>query len=379
MRNILRKIRDSRFNYEPLVRVNIFQDNIIHNYSVIKAKVGDDIQLVPVLKGNAYGHGLVEVAQIIKNKAPIFLAVDSFYEAQILRNEGVEIPILIIGFTNLHNVIHCRLDKISFILADLEWLREMASNLTTRTNFHLKIDTGMNRQGVEIEQLGEVIDLVKSNPHINLEGLCSHLADADSNDQRFTSKQIEKWNRLVKRFKRDFPRMNYFHLGASSSLNLVDKIDANMIRLGLSLYGMPASENIAIDLRPALQVKTIITTIRAVKKGEKIGYSGTFRVPRDMLVASVPMGYFEGIDRRLSNCGFVKVSGIFCPIVGRVSMNITMLDVSDLRSVHVGDEVEIISVNNEDKNSVMAIANLVGTIPYEIMVHVERKLKRYVI
>ncbi len=378
MKNLFRKLRANWYNYESLIVVKIDKRALHDNYRMIKKTVGDKLKVTPVLKSNAYGHGLVEVAKIMSKEEPEFLVVDTYYEAMVIRNEGVDNKIFIIGFSHINNVLENRLNNVSFVITDLSWLEMLAKNLSHPANFHLKIDTGMNRQGIEMEDLQKAIDLIKSNKNIVLEGVCSHLACADEADQNFTKRQIKKWNSVVEKIKGEFSDLKYGHLGASSSVFYNKKIEANVMRLGLDLYGINADEKINLDLQPVMQVETIITSIREVKKGERIGYSGSFEVNRNIKVATIPFGYFEGMDRRLSNKGYVKINGVFCPIVGRVSMNISSIDISEVEEVKVGDKVVVISANRNDKNSIENIAKICETIPYEIMVHVERMLRREV-
>ncbi len=376
MRNLFRKIRADYYNYDQLVKVLINRSNLEHNLHIVQKLVGNKVGVAPVLKSNAYGHGLIEIAKILEKHKPPMLVVDSFYEALVLRNEKIEMPILIVGFSMMSNVLNSNLDDVSFVIADLEWLKELSAKLTRKTKFHLKIDTGMNRQGIELEEIDEVIHLIKSNENVELDGVCSHLADGDSDNENFTSKQIKRWNNVVRLLRGEFPDIKHWHLGATSSLNFNKKIDANLMRLGLGLYGINVDSKLNLDLKPVMEVQTAISSIREVKKGEKIGYNCTFEAKRNMKVATIPMGYFEGIDRRLSNCGYVKIGNDFCPIVGRVSMDITSIDVSEVNDAKIGDEVVVISSNPKDRNSVENIACICGTIPYEILVHVERKLRR---
>ena len=150
------------------------------------------------------------------------------------------------------------------------------------------------------------------------------------------------------------------------------------MRLGIGLYGMNVGIE-RLDLRPALEMRTRITSIHTLHAGESVGYNATFKAPQDMRVATIPVGYAEGVDRRLSSKGSILVRGTSCPIIGRVSMNITSLDISNVADVHVGDEVTVISPNAADPNGVEAIADLCGTIPYEILVHIPAHLRRVII
>lgn len=360
MRKLLRLLRDSRFKYKPLLEVEVFKKNLQHNLHVAREKIA----VAPVLKSNAYGHGIVNVAQIMEQEKVPFLIVDSYYEALILRNEKIKSEILMMGHNDVENIINNKLKNVVFGIVGIETLRELSALKKTQ-KFHLKIDTGMNRQGISLEQIDEAIDLIKSNKNIIPEGIFSHFADSDGETEDFSLLQIEKWNEIVKKFRSEFD-LKYWHLSNSFGLKFAEKIDANVLRLGIGLY---------LGEKPALQLKSKISSIKSVKAGAKIGYNCTFEAPQDMKIATLPLGYFEGVDRRLSNCGFVKIKGEFCPIVGRVSMNITTVDVSHV-DAKAGDEVIVISANKDDKNSVENIAKTCRTIPYDILVHIPSQLRR---
>ncbi len=376
MRNLFRKIRSWRFDYRPLVHVVVYKKNLLHNYNLFKKNIGQNC-LWPVLKSNAYGHGLVEVAKIFDDQQCGYLIVDSYYEAMILRNEGIKTPILIIGFTFNENIIKNRLKDITFVVGDLEQIDYLSKWVKTQMKVHIKVDTGMNRQGLELGDFDRARELLLKNKLVILEGVCSHLADGDNVDTEMTLNQIGVWNNLVDKNLSE-ESIKYWHLGASSSLFFVKKINGNAVRLGLGLYGFNADSKKKLSLKPALEMKSVISSIRKVNKGERVGYNFTFMAEEDMWVATVPVGYFEGVDRRLSNIGWVKVDGVFCRIVGRVSMNIISIDVSKIEDRQVGQEVQVIGKSFDEKNSVESMARLAETIPYEILVHVERKIKRIV-
>lgn len=376
MRNLFRKIRSWRFDYRPLVKVVVYKNNLLHNYYLFKKNIGQN-ELWPVLKSNAYGHGLVEVAKIFDSQKCGYLIVDSYYEAVILRNEGIKTPILIIGFTFNENIINNRLSDITFVLGDLRQVDYLVRRLKKQTKFHFKVDTGMNRQGLEIGEFDLARKKLATNNFLKLEGVCSHLADADSENRKSTIAQIACWNGVVKKYETD-KSIKYWHCGASSSLFYIKKIRGNAVRLGVSLYGVNIDSKKQLKLKPALELISIISSIRTVKRGERIGYNFTFLASKDLEIATVPVGYFEGVDRRLSNIGWVKIAGKFCPIVGRVSMNIISVDVSGLSKVGLGTEVQVIGSDPQGKNTVEYMAKLAKTIPYEILVHVPSLLKREV-
>jgi alanine racemase len=234
----------------------------------------------------------------------------------------------------------------------------------------------MHRQGISPSEQAEAAEIIKKSPALYLEGTCSHFADADNADDTYTQKQISTWNKSVAYFRAEFPTLKYWHISASAG-HIYKQAEANLTRLGIGLYGLI---NIAgLNLRPVLEMNTMITSIKKIHRGDRVGYGGTFTAPEDMTIATIPVGYYEGVDRRLSNIGFMKLGETECPIVGRVSMNITTIDVSKIPHAKIGDKIIVISRNKNDKNSVENIAKLCGIISYEIAVYVPSQLRRVVI
>ena len=377
MFSFFRKFQDSQAEYEPLIEVCIYEEHILHNLDIF-ANLVPAWNIAPVLKSNAYGHGLVEIARIFEGDARIaFLVVDSYYEARVLRTEGIETPLLVLGYTLTNNIINSPFKNVSFSVGSLAQLKELAE-AGDDIPLHIKFDTGMHRQGIMQEELDEVFELMTDNNQLVIEGVCSHLADADSSDPTFTEEQIEKWNTIVEQFKKEKPEIPFFHLSATKGIGHAKNIEANVLRLGLGLYGIdPAGE--MKGLKPALELRTRITALRTIEKGEHVGYNKTFTAERETKVATIPAGYYEGIDRRLSNKGCVEVRGVVCPILGRISMNMTTVDVTDVPDVKMGDEVIVISSDNSKNHSAQKIAEVCGAIPYEILVHVNPELRRRVI
>jgi alanine racemase len=393
MQDILRKIFRPRINYQPLIEIRISKAAILHNLETFK-KTYPKFQFAPVLKSNAYGHGLVEVAEILDNQNLPFFMVDSFYEALILRRAFIKTKILILGFVRMQEILENKLKNVSYGIIDLEVLKKLSANASHPINIHLKLDTGMHRQGILLEEVNEAIKLIKKNQNLILEGVCSHLADADGETEDFTNKQIQIWNELVLQFKKEFPEIKYFHLSNTAGANYEQQIDANVSRLGIGLYGFETrsgvvapfmepskpdkSGNYNMQLQPALEMRSIITSIKTIPAGGKVGYNITYTASGQTKVATVPVGYNEGLDRRLSNTGFVKIGNTFCPIVGRVSMNMCSVEVTGV-DVKLEDEVILIGSNSLDKNSVQHIAKLSGQIPYEVLVKIPQYLKRIII
>lgn len=379
MRGLFRKLRGLRFRYEPLVGIFIHRARILHNFAQFQ-EANPEVALAPVLKANAYGHGLVEVARILEGQRIPFLCVDSYFEALILRNEGVRTPLLIIGYTPLENIVHSKLRNVAFGMTSLEELWRLSRGFTgKRVTIHLKIDTGMHRQGVLPSEALEALDAIGHNPRIALEGAYSHLADADTEHSALTKTQIEGWNAAARMIREREAGVRYFHLGNTAGSYHSPKIDANVIRLGIGLYGMNTSLNRKLDLKPALEMRTRLTSVRAVRPGESVGYNATYTAKETITAGTIPVGYAEGIDRRLSNKGAATIQGVSCPFVGRVNMNVTSLDISRVPNPKIDDEVLVVSADRDAPNSIERMAHLCDTIPYELLIRFPAQIRRRVV
>jgi len=388
MINPLTWLSKKRFPYEPLIKIEISRNRLLHNLDEFR-KLDKKNMIAPVLKSNAYGHGLIEIAKILEdakkqnkelNKTIPFFVLDSYFEALALRSKGIKTPLLIIGYNRPEILLNPNLQNISYAITSLETLQQIQQT-KKYINIHLKIDTGMHRQGILIEEIDNALEIINANKNINLEGICSHFSDSDNTDPEFTKQQISNWNNVVSKLETKYPQIKYFHISNTYGHKYLNSIKSNTSRLGIGLYGIAEGFDIDINLKPVLEMKTIITGIKKIKKGQTVGYSNTFIAQKDMTIATVPIGYFEGLDRRLSNKGYFTINkeGVQSPIIGRVSMNITTIDVSDISNPKIGDEVIVISNNSNNKNSIQGIAKTVETIPYEIVVYIPEHLKRVVV
>lgn len=376
---LLRRIvaRFSRRHYQPLVTVQISRARLLHNLHEYK-KNFPTLQFAPVLKSNAYGHGLVEVASILAQENVPFLIVDSYYEAMVLRRAGITTPLLLIGYVPPSTIASNRLQLLSFTVVDKEQITELARMRPKKPiNLHIKIDTGMHRQGIVIEELPRILELFKTQDHLKLQGFATHLADADGQSDTLTLRQLDRWQAALAEIDKHNLTPKYLHVAASAGVRYADKTRANMVRLGIGLYGI---ERIAgLNLKPVLSLQTKIVSIRTVQAGETVGYAGQHRTSAVRRIATIPVGYYEGIDRRLSDQGFVFVGTSPCAIVGRVSMNLTSIDVTDAPNASIGDQVTVISHDAAAPSSIQALAAACQTIPYDMLVHIPSALKRIIV
>jgi alanine racemase len=354
--------------------VHISQSNLLHNLHTYQAAY-PKTQIAPVLKSNAYGHGLVETASVFDTERISFFVLDSLHEAAVLRHAGIHSPLLVIGYTPVPNMMHARLKNIAFTITSISQLEELAGTRVA-VRIHMKLDTGMHRQGLREEEWGHAQELLRTHPSLVLEGICSHFADADNADDAFTRTQCEAWDRAASAWKQYAPDLRFLHIAATSGVRLGSIGAANVIRVGLGLYGIDAAPQHELTLKPALTLETVLSSIKDLQPGEAVGYNATFQAERPMRIATIPMGYFEGIDRRLSNTGVITVRGMPCPIIGRISMNITTIDVSRVPDATRGDRAIVLSDVPEAQNSVEATARTIGTIPWEVLVHIPQHLRR---
>ena len=375
LRPLARRLRLALSRRNPLITVSIAREAILHNLRAYqKAYPGQKI--APVLKSNAYGHGLALVAELLDTEDIAFFMVDSLYEARKLIRAGVRSRIVVMGYVRPAEVIDSSLQNVEFAAVDIEQLREISTGARHPIALHLKLDTGMHRQGILPEDLDEAISLLSGNAHVRVSGVATHLGDADNADATFSKQQLKKWEACVATLKQSFPGIAYFHAAATKGARFSATHPMNVLRLGIGLYGFDTSPGHDRTLKPALSLHSSIVSMRDIPSGDSVGYNATFTATRPSRIATVPAGYYEGLDRRLSNVGCVLVDGVPCPIAGRISMNMCSVDITDAPQAARGSRVTLISSNPEDPNSVYEIAKLADTTPYVILTHIPEHLYR---
>lgn len=371
--------------YHNLNLITIKKENLEFNYFSLQKKLKHAL-MAPVLKSNAYGHGLKEVGKIADQMNFPFLIVDSLHEAYELKKIKVKTPILILGYTDPRNYHFNPFKKLNFHYAvwDLETARRL-NKKQKEAKIHLFVDTGMCREGVPLEQLENFIKELKKLKNLKIVGLCSHMADADNpKDDSFSQMQLLNFKEADAICKLNGIRPQWKHIAASAASLKFQENTFNLARVGLATHGISPLDkkdplNKDFKLRPTLEFSSKIAQIKKIKKGDKVSYNGIFTAEKEMTIAIIPAGYYDGVDRRLSNKGFFKVGENFCPIIGRVCMNITVIDISKVENVKVGDKVIIYSRRTENKNSVQNSAKIAGTIPYIITTNLAASTKRKII
>jgi alanine racemase len=360
---------------EPLISIHVDAEQLRTNLRIFSERSGK--QVAPVLKSNAYGHGLVEVAYALKDMQLPFLMIDSQFEAEVLRGKNIKVPLLVAGFVRSETIAASRLRDVSYVVGSLDQLRRLAQHVRRRTSVHLKIDTGMHRLGIGLGEIEEALSILRESGPLVLDGLMSHFSAAE-NDNEKTMRQIQMWNAIVAECKDVCDPVRYLHISATAGHRFLSEAAANATRLGLGLYGILPEPSMQADfpVRPALSMTTLLASVRRIKAGDSVGYGNAFRAPEDMTIGIIPVGYFEGLDRRLSNKGSVRIGGTSCPIIGSISMNMAAIDLSAIAEPAIGMEVEIFSADPEAVNSIENLSRLSGMIPYELLVHIPQHLKR---
>lgn len=367
-----------RRKYRHLNKVLVSRSALEHNYHALQS-AHPEAKVCPVLKSNAYGHGLATAGKIFDSFSVPFLVVDSLYEAYELTKAGLKSPILILGYTFPENFRGKRL-PYNFALYDLEVARAL-NKYQPGTKVHVFLDTGMRREGVLLRELPKFLDELLLLKNLEIVGLASHFSDADNpKDKTFTRKQVSVFKEGLRVCREKGVEPQWRHIAASGGEFKLYDGTFNLLRVGLASYGINPleekdSEHQAIQLQPALRFTSTIVQIKEISPGDELGYSRTYKAKKKLRIGILPAGYYEGIDRRLSNLGTIKVRGVQCPILGRISMNMTTIDLSQVPEAQVGDEAEVFSNNSADANFVKNQATL-GSIPYELFVHIAESVRR---
>ena len=357
---------------------------IKHNFETFKKLLPKAVKFLAVVKSNAYGHNLFEFAKEMEKLGADFLGVDSITEASALRREGTKIPILILGYTLPEKLTEAVEKDISVAVSSFETLAEIKKLKTiSPLKVHIKVDTGMSRHGFSFEDSEKVIRELKSlKDKIIVEGLFTHFSSAKNPAfPQFTKKQIEEYKKWVEIFdKNGFKPIK--HASATSGAILFREADFDMVRIGIGLYGIwPSSEARAfaegnIRLTPVLSWKAVIAEIKTLKAGSRVGYDGTEVMAKDKKIAVIPVGYWHGLPRALSGIGSVLVEGKKCKILGRVCMDIIIIDISDVKNTKVGDMVTIIGKDGKEEITADSIASLLDASTYELLTRINPLIKR---
>lgn len=368
-------------NIRPVwAEVNL--DNIINNIREIKKNI-DGEEIIAVVKANAYGHGAIDIAPILVENGADRLAVAMLSEALELREAGIKVPILILGYTDVtfaEMLINNDIEQTVYSLDYAKELSKKAEALGKIAKIHIAVDTGMGRIGFlpSKKSVEEVVEISKLH-NLNITGVFTHFSNADEEDKSYAHNQINKFNLFIKDLEEREINLGIKHISNSASIIDIEDAHYNAIRPGIILYGYYPSEYInkeKLKLMPALSLKCQVIHVKELKKGEYIGYGRTFRTERDSIIATLPIGYADGYIRGLYKKANVIVNGKLAPVVGRICMDQCMVDITDVGPVKVGDEVILLGEDNGLKNNADDMAKLLDTINYEILCMIGRRVPR---
>jgi alanine racemase len=347
-------------------------DAIAQNVKNIKKLIGEKKELMAVVKGNAYGHDILEVSPVVLENGATRLAVARLEEAIFLRKAGITVPILVLGLTLKQQAEFLVSYDITPAVCEFEMiekLSESAVQMNKMTKIHLKVDTGMGRIGIFPYDVLRFIKRIKALKNVEIEGIFTHFSVADEKDKFYTEEQFRKFIEILTILEKEGIKIPIKHVGNSATLLDLPHMWLDMVRPGIAIYGLYPSKEVkkTINLIPAQQFKTKIVFIKELPLEESISYGRTYITKRRMRVASLPVGYADGYNRLLSNQGEVLVRGQRVTIIGRVCMDHCMIDVTNLTQVEIGDEVVLWGRQGEEMITVEEIAQKIRTINYEIV------------
>lgn len=376
-----------RKTYQVLNEITLSRDALISNYQYF-AKLNPQAQIAPVLKANAYGHGLAGIAELVDSDLSVpFICVDSLYEAYELYNLGIKTPILIMGYTDPANYAIWKKLPFHFAVFDKATLLALNQN-QPGAKIHLKLDTGMCRLGLQDSDIPDFLATLKNCPSLVVEGIFSHFSQADNPAKAtFTNRQITRFKNMASQFENAGYHFKWKHLSASSGASFLRDPYFNLIRLGLGFYGYtpfgPHTKEGRIgrkNLRPALELTSHIAQIKEIPIGSEVGYSGTYKAKQKEIIAILPLGYNEGLPRRLSNKGVVTLkNGGVCQIIGNISMDMCMIRLPRGSKAKVGDPVTIISHDPKHPNSLSHLSQLIKDIEYTFLTCLHQSIRRRII
>ncbi len=359
-------------------------DNLTFNLQSVKNFVGHNLKYMAVVKADAYGHNAVQCALRLEAKGIDWFGVALPEEGLELRDAGITKPILCLGgfwFGQEKLLLDNSLTPVIYQIEKAESFNLAAKEHGIIADVHIKIDTGMNRIGVRFDEADEFAERLKSLKNLNVEGLMTHFAAADNlNENDFTDLQIKRFKECAAIFEDKGFKPIYKDLANSPGAIVHEKSRENLVRLGGVLYGLGGDilpKSVAKpELKAVMSIFTQIAHLKKVAKGETLGYSRTFKTQKDSLIAAIPIGYEDGIPRVLSNQGRVLINQHFAPIVGRISMDWTLVDVSDIPDVKLEDRVIIIGETNSLRISAEELAQISDTISYEITCGINRRVPK---
>mgnify|MGYP006288178569 CR=1 FL=1 len=359
-------------------------DNIASNVHEIKRIAGKKTQIMGVVKADGYGHGVMETTKTLLDNGVSFLAVSMLDEAIQLRKNGIDVPILILSYTDpkrAEEIINYNVTQAVFSHDLASALSEASIKLNKNVKIHIKIDTGMTRVGfmpgyIAVKSVSQISKL----PGIIIEGLFTHFACADEKNESYTQMQYERFTSIISELSRIGIHIPIKHVANSAAIIKFPQMELDLVRPGIILYGLYPSEDVDIDkinLKPAMTLKANVILVKDVEAGTSVSYGGVFTTERPSRLATIPIGYADGYTRLLTGKGKVLINEEVAPVVGRICMDQCVVDVTDLKKdVSVGDEVVLFGKQGNKEIKVEEVAKQIGTINYEVVSLIGKRIPR---
>jgi len=367
-------------NHSPTI-ATIALGALAHNLGQVRRRLEPSCQIIAIVKADAYGHGATTIAQTLEALAVARFGVATLDEGIALRQAGIRTPILVLAGAYPDQVDQFFDNSLTPVIHALESLAKLDLAVHSRKkalNVHLKIDTGMGRIGLLAAEVDSWLPKIKKLKALKIEGVFSHFSHAENVEGSYTTRQLRIFKTVVERLRAEGIAPSLVHLANSAATITLPAAYFDMVRPGLMLYGIYPSAAMAsqICLKPVLSWKTRILQLKKVPAGSSISYGQTFVTKRDSLIATLPMGYADGYSRLLSNRGEVLVNGKRAPVAGRVCMDLTMIDVTDIEKIQPGDEVVLLGRQGDAEISADEMAAWTNTISYEILTSISNRVPR---
>ncbi len=360
--------------------VEVDLDAVGSNVRAIRKWIGPSRRMLCVVKADAYGHGAVAVSRRAEMEGADYLGVAMVEEGLELRHSGIRLPILVLGAfdpSQVHLLVEARLTPSVYSTATLSAVLDAGRRLPSAIPFHMEVDTGMGRLGFPARELGPALDRIAALKRPALEGLYTVLASGEQADSPTTPEQLRLFNFAVQEVKRRGLNPAHVHVANSGGVLNTPETWFNMVRPGLALYGVaPADVSPVLDLTPALSIRTRVILLKEAPPGTHLGYGGAYTTARESVIATLAVGYDDGLDRMLYDGGRVLIRGRRAPIVGKISMDLTTVDVTNIPEVAEGDEATILGRQGDEWITAWEHARLCRTIPWEVLCRIGYRVPR---
>ncbi len=362
-------------------RVEIDLAALRHNFQEVQRTVGDSCDVLAVVKANAYGHGVSSVVPALAAAGANMFGVALVEEGIDLRKLGIEQPILILGsfFPGQESeLLEYQLTPVLYTLDCARRLDHAARDAERSVDYHLKVDTGMGRLGFRVDRLGEVLPALKNLQNLNMTGLMSHLAVADEPERSLTASQCDAFAAVVETVEQAGFNPRYRHIANSAGIYSRELNGCNLVRPGISLYGglTGGPFDHQFTQQPVMRFVSQVAQLKEIPAGEGVSYGHRFVTSRDSRIAAVPVGYADGYNRLLTNCGEVLIRGRRVPVAGTVCMDWILVDVTDLPDVQIGDDVTLLGRDGDEVITAEEWADKVGSITYEVFCNISKRVPR---